>query len=86
MNNYDLDEVRLFIEANINVVKYIYESIDVELVVEVLMNIVKRDDISKKYIKDFLELEILEMDKINFIREYGSKNAKKYLIDYKLSI
>ena len=50
------------------------------------MNIVKRDDISKKYIKDFLELEILEMDKINFIREYGSKNAKKYLIDYKLSI
>ena len=86
MNNYDLDEVRLFIEANINVVKYIYESIDVELVVEVLTDIVKRNDVSRKYIKDFLELEILEMDKINFIREYGSKNAKKYLVDYKLSI
>ena len=86
MNNYDLDEVRLFIEANINVVKYIYESIDVELVVEVLTEIVKRNDVSRKYIKDFLELEILEMDKINFIREYGSKNAKKYLVDYKLSI
>ena len=86
MNNYDLDEIKLFIEANINVVKYIYESIDVDLVVEVLVNMVKKEDISREYIRDFLELEILEMDKINFIREYGSKNAKKFLVDYKLSI
>ena len=41
--------------------------------------------IDEKYIKDFLELEILEMDKINFIREYGSKKAKVLLVDYKLS-
>ena len=86
MNNYDLDEIKLCIEANINVVKYIYESIDVDLVVEVLVNMVKKEDISREYIRDFLELEILEMDKINFIREYGSKNAKKFLVDYKLSI
>ena len=47
---------------------------------------VRKEEISRDYIKDFLELEILEMDKINFIREYGSKNAKKYLVDYKLSV
>lgn len=47
---------------------------------------IKEEDISKKYIEDFLELEVLEMDKINFVREYGSKNAKKLLVDYKLSI
>lgn len=41
--------------------------------------------LKKKYIEDFLELEILEMDKINFVSEYGSKNAKKLLVDYKLA-
>ena len=81
-----MDEIKLFIKANINVVKYIYESIDVDLVVEVLIEMVRKEEISRDYIKDFLELEILEMDKINFIREYGSKNAKKYLVDYKLSV
>lgn len=47
---------------------------------------IRQDNISKKYIEDFLELEVLEMDKINFVREYGSTNAKKFLVDYKLSI
>ncbi|OOM16420.1 hypothetical protein [Clostridium saccharobutylicum] len=86
ISNYDLDELKIFISENINVVKYIYESIDVETVVEVLMEKVKNETIEKKYIEDFLELEILDMDKINFIREYGSKNAKKILVDYKLSM
>lgn len=86
ISNYDLDEIKKFIYENINVVKYIYESIDVELVIDVLQEKIKEEDISKKYIEDFLELEVLEMDKINFVREYGSKNAKKLLVDYKLSI
>ena len=46
----------------------------------------REDDIDDKYMKNFLELEILEMDKINFVREYGSKKAKKALVDYKLSM
>ena len=86
ISNYDLDDIKVFIYENINVVKYIYGSIDVEIVVEVLKEKVKDENIEKKYIEDFLELEILEMDKINFIREFGSKNAKKLLVDYKLSI
>lgn len=86
ISNYDLDEIRSFIYENINVVKYIYGSIEVDLVVEVLQEKIKDEEIEKKYIVDFLELEILEMDKINFIREYGSKRAKKLLVDYKLSM
>ena len=86
ISNYDLDEIKIFISENINVVKYIYESIDVDIVVEVLIDKIKNEDIEKKYIEDFLDLEILEMNKINFVREYGSKNAKKLLVDYKLSI
>lgn len=86
ISNYDLDDIKLFVHENINVVKYIYDSIDVELVVEVLQEKIKDENIEKKYIENFLELEVLEMDKINFVREYGSKNAKKLLVDYKLSI
>ena len=76
----------MFIKENINVVKYIYESIEPDLVVEVLIEKFREDDIDDKYMKNFLELEILEMDKINFVREYGSKKAKKALVDYKLSM
>lgn len=86
ISNYDLDDVRMFMYENINVVKYIYESIDIELVVEVLKEKIKDDNIERKYIENFLELEVLEMDKINFVRDYGSKNAKKILVDYELSI
>jgi hypothetical protein len=57
----------------------------VELVVEIVKEKIKDESIDKKYIEDFLELEILEMDKINFVGEFGSKNAKKLLVDYKLS-
>lgn len=83
--DYDIDEVKVFIGDNIKVVKYLYESIDPDLVVEVLMEKLKNDDFTKEYMKDFLELEILEMDKIGFVYEYGSKKAKKMLVDYKLS-
>jgi hypothetical protein len=85
ISNYDLDDVKVFIGENINVVKYIYESVDVDLVVEIVREKIKEESIDKKYIEDFLELEILEMDKINFVSEYGSKRAKKLLVDYKLS-
>ncbi|EHJ02045.1 hypothetical protein CDLVIII_5572 [Clostridium sp. DL-VIII] len=84
--NYDSDDIKLFIHENINVVKYIYESIDVNLVIEVLKEKIEDENVEKKYIEDFLELEILEMDKIGFVKEFGSKNAKKLLIDYKLAL
>ena len=86
ISNYDLDDVKMFISVNINVVKYVYESIDPDLVVEVLIDKFKDENIDDKYIRDFLELEVLEMNKIEFVREYGNKKTKKALVDYKLSM
>ena len=76
--------MKLFIKDNINVVKYIYESIDPELVVEVLIEKLNEGDMTREYMMDFLDLEILEMDKISFIKEYGDKETKKLLVDCKL--
>ena len=76
--------MKLFIKDNINVVKYIYESIDPELVVEVLIEKLNDGDMTREYMMDFLDLEILEMDKISFIKEYGDKETKKLLVDCKL--
>ncbi|MGL5148991.1 MAG: hypothetical protein ACRC7N_00255 [Clostridium sp.] len=84
--NYDLDELKIFMKENLRVVKYIYESIDVELVVEVLMEKFKDENTEYEYIREFINLEILEMDKINFIREYGSKKAKRELVRLKLEM
>ena len=85
ISSYDLDELKVLIGENINVVKYVYDSIDADLVVEVLIEKLKNEDIDSEYMKNFFKLEILDMDKINFIRERGSKKAKMLLVDYKLS-
>ena len=84
INNYSYDDIKFFIKDNINVVKYIYESIDPELVVDVLIEKLNNHEMTKEYMKNFLDLEILEMDKIAFIREYGDKKTKKLLVDCKL--
>lgn len=60
-------------------------SITVDFVVDIVIEKVSQEEIDEKYLIDFLELEILEMNKINFIREYGSKKAKMLLVDYELS-
>lgn len=85
INNYDLDDLKIFIGDNINIVKYLYESIEPELVVEVLVEKLEKDDIDEEYMKDFLDLEVLEMDKGKLVWEFGSKRAKKLVVDHILS-
>lgn len=84
--SYTLSDLEDFIKVNINVVKYVYESIDVSIVVDVLKEKLKDDNLDPQYLKDFLELEILDMDKINFINDYGCANVKKLTVDYELEI
>lgn len=84
--NYTYEELVELIEVNINVVKYVYNDISIDLVVDILTKKVREESIDEKYLKDFLNLEVLEMDKINFINNFGSKTARKILVDYKLSI
>jgi len=83
---YNEERIKEFLKVNINILKYIYEDVTEELIDEVLMEKLKDEDIEEKYVKDFLNLEILDIDKIKFIYNYGSKKAKKILIDYKLAI
>ena len=40
----------------------------------------------KVYIKNFLNLEVLVMNKLAFISEYGSKKVKQFSMDYTLSL
>ena len=85
IDSYDENELKIFIRDNINVLKYAYDTIEPEEVVEILIDKLKEDEFSKEYMKNLLDLEILEMDKIRFIWEYGNKRTKKLLVDYKLS-
>lgn len=78
ISNYDLDDIKVFIYENINVVKYIYESIDVDIVVDILKRKIKDENIKKKYIEDFLESEILDMDKINLILQINLEIFTKF--------
>ncbi|CUO41543.1 hypothetical protein [Clostridium disporicum] len=84
--NYDFDDLKIFIGDNINIVKYVYDSIDIDTILEIIKEKICKDDIDNKYMRDFLELEVLEMDKIDFVKNYGSKNTKMTLIDYKLGL
>lgn len=85
ITKYDIEELKIFISDNVNIVKYVYDSLDIDTVLEIIKEKIAKEDLEYKYMKNFLELEVLEMDKVAFIKENGSKNAKMILIDYKLS-
>ncbi|MDU4936019.1 MAG: hypothetical protein E6X43_11975, partial [Peptostreptococcaceae bacterium] len=58
-----------------------------------LKEIISKEDVSEKYIRDFLncstidrESNIFKIDKIMFIYKYGSKKAKRISVDEKLKI
>ena len=52
---------------------------------DVLKEKFSSESIDREYIVDFYNLEILDMDKIEFIKEWGGKNTKKLLVDYILN-
>lgn len=85
IERYDYDDMKYFIYDNINSLKYVYESVDMDMVLDVLQDKFSRDEIDREYIIDFYNLEILDMDKLAFIKEWGSKEAKKILVDYVLN-
>ena len=64
-----------------------------EEIKEALKEVLSKDDIEEKYIRDFLncnlisvDSEYIPIDKMMFIYEYGSKKAKKIAVDEKLKI
>ena len=56
------------------------------MVVDILTKKVAEENVDESYLLDFIDLEVLEMNKVEFIKEYGSKRAKIILVDSMLSI
>lgn len=79
------EEKYLFVKDNVNSIKYM--NIDnLDKLEAVLIEKVSDDEVKQSYIIDLLKLNALELNKIKLIHKYGSKKAKAYLIDFKLSV
>ena len=84
----DLDKKRIniFLRENILIVKYIFNKISENEIKERLKDVIQDENVSEKYIRDFLNCEAISFDKLRFIYEYGSKKAKRITVDEKLKI
>ena len=87
------DKIKEFLKVNILVIKYVTKEIDKEDLEDVLKEVLNRENIEEKYVRDFLNCsiidrnsEFIQMDKIMFIYKYGSKKAKKIAVDERLKM
>ena len=86
----DLDEEKMvsFLKQNILVIKYLYKKLSIEKIEEALKEVISKEDVEEKYIRDFLNCSVIDrnsdaikLDKVIFIYKYGSKMAKKIAMD-----
>ena len=97
INNLNKDKVLSFLKVNILVIRYITKSmlneISEEELKDMLREVLSKDDVEEKYVRDFLncsvidkDSEVIAIDKIMFIYKYGSKKAKRIAVDEKLKM
>ncbi|NYC94273.1 hypothetical protein [Clostridium acetobutylicum] len=85
IGNMSEEEKIELVKSNVRVLKYIkFENQDI--LKSILCDKLASDEINREYIVDFLETSAINIDKIKFIHKYGSKKAKMYTVDYKLSM
>ena len=65
--------------------KYIYDSLEMDFLLAILEETFGREDVPDRYIADFMDLQILDLNKVNFIRDHGSRRTRQQLIDHVLS-
>lgn len=91
----DLDKNKMleFLKVNILVIKYILKKVFKDELESVLKEVLFKEDVEEKYIRDFLNCSVIDrnsesilIDKIMFIYKYGSKIVKKIVVDEKLKI
>ena len=84
-------------KVNILVIRYVTKSMLNEIsedeIKGVLIEVLSKDDVEEKYVRDFLncsiidkESDVIAIDKIMFIYKYGSKKAKRIAVDEKLKM
>ena len=82
-----------FLKENILVIKYVAREISKEDLEEVLKEVLAKEEVEEKYVRDFLNCSMIdrnsknfEIDKIMLIYKYGSKKARKIAVDEKLKM
>ena len=65
----------------------------IEKIEEVLKEVISKEDVDEKYIRDFLNCSLIDrnskeiqLDKVMFVYKYGSNKAKKIVVDEKLKM
>jgi len=76
---------RIFIKENVNSIKYLNLD-NMDVAEEALKEKISEENIDKQYVTDFLKLKYLNINKTKLIYKYGSKKAKMYFVDFKLSV
>lgn len=85
ISNITEKKERIFIKENVNSIKYLNLE-DMDIITEALKEKVSEDNIDKQYIADFLKLKSLNINKTKLVYKFGSKKAKMYFVDFKLSV
>lgn len=83
IGDFSAQELEEYLRENLNILKYIYDSVEMDDLIRTLTDVFQGDP-AAGYIRDFMELEILDLDKISFIGEVGSKSTRQKLVDYVL--
>lgn len=83
IGGFEEEELEEYLKLNLNILKYIYDSVEMDDLIRILSEVFQGDP-SPDYIKDFMELEILDLDKIYFLGSVGSKATRQKLVDYVL--
>ena len=93
IHNLDKDKILNFLKENILVIKYVAREISKEDLEEVLKEVLAKEEVEEKYVRDFLNCSMIdrnsknfEIDKIMLIYKYGSKKARKIAVDEKLKM
>lgn len=80
---FSAEELEGYLKQNINILKYIYDSVEMDELIRILTEVFQ-GDADAVYLRDFMELEILDLDKIAFVGANGSKSTRQKLMDYVL--
>ena len=88
-----LEPLQEVMKEFLKLIKYIVKKIEKEDLEIVLKDVLSKEDVDEKYVRDFLTCNIIDrnsstidMDKIMFIYKYGSKKSKKIAVDERLNM
>jgi hypothetical protein len=81
--NYSDGELKTFIKENLDVLKYLDDIKETE-VLEIIKGIISEEEVEKEFIKKLILMNWLSINIVNFVYKYGSKRSKRFYVDYSL--